>query len=250
MNRQRRFTLIYLLVLLTVFSGGTGWAANLKCGQLLIGRAGISRAIKWNLFVTGRTLSEYRQGLHKDFNSSLQALKFNETWIDLGAGKGNAAIDYLKEITATHTSANVVLIAYKLDRWFNLPKFNNKLSVIEGRLFEEIPSVEIPKAKLITDYYGVLSYTRDLSRTLALVFDRLEVGGELYIHSLNSSTLIDFQNKVYSMTDFLKQIDGLRVEGTNGILKITKLREDVQFSELRLTRLIEEEIPAFRRFSY
>lgn len=250
MDRHFRLNLIYLLVFFSFLVADTGWAANIKCDQLFFGRGGISRAIKWNWFVTGRNLSDYRQGFHNDFTTSLQSLKANETWIDLGAGKGNAAIDYLKETTEPRLRANVLLIAYKLDRWFGIPKFNSKLSVIEGKLFEEIPSVQLPRATLITDFFGVLSYTRDLSRSLSLVFDRLEIGGELYVHTLNASTLIDFQNKVYSITDFLKSIDGIKVEGKFGILKITKMADDVQIPELRLTRLDEEVVPPFRRYSY
>lgn len=250
MDLHLRLNLIYLLVFFSFFVGEAGWATNLKCDQLFFNRAGISRSLKWNWFVTSRNLSDYREGFQNDFTTSLQALKSNETWIDLGAGKGFAAIDYLKSMADPRLGANVLLIAYKLDRWFGIPKFKNKLSVLEGRLFEDILPVQLPRTKLITDFFGVLSYTRDLSRSLSLVFDRLEVGGELYVHTQNASTLIDFQNKVYSITEFLKLIDGIKVEGKFGILKITKLTDDVQIPELRLTRLDEEIVPPFRRFAF
>lgn len=241
--------LIYLTLLLWFFSGQTGFAAGLKCEEMLLYRGGLSPVVKSNSFVTSRDLSEYRGGLHKGFKASLDSLKPQDTWIDLGAGKGNAATDYFKESANPLTKANVVLITYKLDRWFGIPKFKNKLSVMQGRLFEAIPALQIPKAKLITDFFGVLSYTRDLSRSLYLIFDRLEVGGELYIYSHNMNTVIDYHNKIYSLTDFLKQIEGLEVEGRHGILKITKLADDIQIPDLFLTRLNEDEKPAFRRFS-
>lgn len=241
--------LIYLTLLLWFFVGQTGLAAGLKCEEMLLYRGGLSSVVKTSSFVTSRNLSEYRGGLHPDFKASLDSLKPQNTWIDLGAGKGNAATDYLKESADPLTKANVVLITYKLDRWFGIPKFKNKLSVMQGRLFETIPALQIPKAKLISDYFGVLSYTRDLSRALYLIFDRLEVGGELYIHSHNMGVLIDYNNKIYSLTDFLKQIEGLEVEGRHGILKVTKLADDILIPDLTLTRLNEVVKPAFRRFS-
>ena len=213
----------------------------------------VSRAIRFNSFITSRDLRDYVRGFEKGFKDSLFALKPTEVWIDLGGGKGRAIEDYIISRPKISDAAQTVLITYKLGRLFGMPDYFGKVKVLKDRLFEEIPLNEIPKAKLITDYFGVLSYTRDLTKSFRMVFDRLEVGGELYIFSSNVNTTIDNPDGsrgVISMSTMLEGVSGIKIEGKYGILKITKKSEEVQVPDLVLTKIDETSKPPHRQFKY
>lgn len=221
-----------------------------RCGTLLTYDLGVNKTVKKNSFVTGRSLGEYIQYLFEGFSTSLKNLKPTDHWIDLGAGKGYAAEEYIKSFGTAQSAANVTLITYKLDRWFGISKHQGKLDVLDGRLLENIPKGEIKKAKLMTDVFGVISYTRDLSRALDIIFDRLETGGELYVYSSNTHTLIKTADEVITLTQFLSTIPGLKVEGKWGTIRITKLAEEIEVPQLRLIRMNEETVPPSRTFEF
>lgn len=208
----------------------------------------ISRTLRWNLFVTSRTLHEYAYNLHRDFSQSLNALKAEDTWIDLGAGKGQAAEDYFASRPYRQYAANVVLITYKLDRLFGIRKYDGKLRVLEGRLWEDIPVNEIPKAKLMTDVFGALSYTRDLSTALTKIFESLEKNGELYVYGTPYLTVIEKGDQTLNLEGLLKGITGLQVEGRYGGIKITKTADNILVPKMQLIHIDESKKPFFRRF--
>lgn len=242
------FKLILGAFLLAFFGLCQSYGAPRNCAQLIKPLEPVSRAVKNNSFVTVRELFEYQYGLHSDFNVTLKKLSATDTWIDLGGGKGHAVEDYLKTQTSFVAAAQTVLVTYKLGRFFGIKKYGGKLMLLEGRLFEDIPLTEIPKAQLMTDFYGVISYTRDLTKSLNMIFDRLVLGGELYIHSSPMSTTIMAQGSPIGLQKFLELIPGIKVEGRAGVLKVTKLSDYVIVPKLKLVLIDEDILPAFRRF--
>ncbi len=244
------FKLILSAFLLAFFGLCQSYGAPRNCAQLIKPLEQVSRAVKNNSFVTVRELIEYQYGLHSDFKVTLKNLRATDTWIDLGGGKGNAVEDYIKTHSSFAAAAQTVLITYKLGRFFGIKKYGGKLMLLEGRLFEDIPLTEIPKAQLMTDFYGVISYTRDLTKSLNMIFDRLTLGGELYIHSSPMSTTIMAQHSPIGLQKFLELIPGIKVDGRAGVLKVTKILEVVKVPELTLVRLDEETLPPFRRFEF
>ncbi len=242
------FKLLLAAFVLAFFGLCQSYGAPRNCAQLVGQLEPVSLAIKNNQFVTVRGLIEYQYGLHPDFKIKLKNLDANDTWIDLGGGKGNAVEDYIKAQSSAATTAQTVLITYKLGRFFGIKKYDGKLKLMDGRLLEDIPLQEIPKAKLMTDFYGVLSYTRDLTKSLNIILNRLILGGELYIHSSPMYTTIVTEAGPIGLEKFLESISGIRVEGRNGILKVTKTSEIFKVPELTLVRLDETTLPPFRRF--
>lgn len=211
----------------------------------------VSKVIRRNSFIINRDLHDYARGFHPDFKKSLNSLKPTDTWIDLGGGKGLAIQDYIISRPRITDAAYTVLVTYKLGRLFGIPDYFGKIKLLEGRLFEDIPLREIPRAKLMTDYYGVLSYTRDPSKVLRMIFDRLEYGGELYLYTSNINTVVDDPNggpHVISFSTMLESISGIKVEGRYGILKITKISPEVLVPDLVLAKIDETSKPPFRRF--
>ena len=243
------FKRLFLAFVFPFFVLCQSYAVTRDCRKILLSDLPqVSRVVEKNSFQYGRGLSEYRHDLHKDFKSSLIKLKPTEIWIDVGGGRGNAIEDYLKSHDNLSSAAQTVLITYNLGRFFGIPKYKGKLKLLSGRLLEEIPVSEIPKAKLMTDYFGVISYTRDLTKALHIIFDRLLMSGELYIFSNNMFATIVTHEGPVSLTRFFQMIPGIKVEGEYGILKITKTSEEVVVPELELIRLDETTSPPHRRF--
>ena len=242
------FKLFFSAFILAFFGLCQSYGAPRNCVQLIGQLEPVSHAVKNNLFVTVRTLQEYQHGLHPDFKMTLGNLTATDTWIDLGGGKGNAVEDYLKTHTSVAAATQTVLVTYKLSRFFGIKKYDGKLKLLEGRLFEDIPLMEIPNAKLMTDFFGVLSYTRDLTQSLNMIFNRLTLGGELYIHSSPMYTTIVTYDGPIGLQKFLELVPGIKVEGRAGVIKVTKILDIVTVPKLKLVRIDEATLPAFRRF--
>ena len=208
------------------------------------------KLVNSNQFFTSRNLAEYIGGFLPGFKNSLDKLKSHEVWIDLGSGKGKAALEFLRSQKNINESPQVLLITLNSGRWSSWPNFSGKLKVVEGLLFEDMTADQIPQAKMITDFFGVLSYTLDLTKTLNQIFDHLQAEGELFLYSNHSYTMIEAgQGKIMGLTEFLRSIPGIKVEGQFGILKVTKTAQQIQVPSLELLKLDVTTRPIFRRFA-
>jgi hypothetical protein len=206
------------------------------------------RVIRWNLFFTSRGLADYKQSLHPDFEKSLGALSSSDIWMDLGAGKALAAEEFLK--TGPLSSKPLVIaVTYSLGWFRRPPSLAGRLKILEGRLLEDIPSSELPQASLMTDVFGVLSYTDRLSESLNQIFAHLKKQGELFVYFRTYSTTIETDSGTISLDRFLSLIPGIEVEGRNGTLKIKKIIDDpILVPKLELIQINHKDRPAFRRF--
>jgi len=205
--------------------------------------------VSGNSFVTSRGLVQYKMSLHPAFSLELSRLGPEQVWMDLGGGRGNAVEQFLQDFSDLGRAPRVVLVSYSLGFLRSLSDFNGRLQVFKGRYWEDIPQREIPSVNLVSDFFGVLSYTHDLSLCLQKVFDSLVVGGHLFLHSTHYITHIrNRAQKVLSLTEFLSSIEGLEVEGKFGILKVKKAQANVQIPKLRLVGLDNGPRPAVRVF--
>lgn len=239
---MRQF-LVFAFSLVLLFSGATASASEQCSSLFLVQNWEVSSRVQKNKFVTNRDLYEYREVLHADFMKSLTGLTPDQHWVDLGAGKANAQIDYIKSFSNHLSAAQTTAVAYKLDRWFSPPKFDGKLQIKEGA-FEQQPTASWKKADLVTDVFGVISYTRDLQTSLQKVFDLMNVKGEFYIFTTNYHTSVRVsEKKSLSLMDFIATIEGLRVEGRFGTIKITKEIENVIVPRLELLKYVDDAPP-------
>lgn len=210
------------------------YAVTMTCEDLFTPKEWeVSDQVRKNDFTTTRDLSDYIHNLHPDFVSSLKKLKSDQHWIDLGAGKAIALIDYLRSFDHILEAPQTTAVAFKLDRWFKPPSYQGKLQVREGA-FEAHETPNWKKADVITDVMGVISYTRDLSTTLQKVFDLLNVHGELYLEFAPAVTRVKVDGASYKLQEFLERIEGISVSGKYGILKVVKNREHIVVPELEL----------------
>lgn len=240
-----RHCLLFVLAVGAIFLSAPALANSPapKCTQVFqTDRLFITERIQKNKFVTDRHLNDYARELHPDFKNSVAQLNPDQHWIDLGAGKALAQIDYIKSQDNNSQAAFTTAVAFKLDRWFSPKSYDGKLQVKEGA-FETQDTHTWKKADLITDVYGVLSYTGHLSVSLQKTFDMMNVNAELYLLMTPYGTQVHTGESKIPLIDFLRSIPGIAVEGTAQKMKITKTTDTVIIPSLRLVRYTDEAPP-------
>lgn len=152
-------------------------------------------------YVIDRSLLAYTATLLSGFDRELAALRPGDRWLDVGAGRGQAVLDYY---TSRYDAMNregqerrgkkARAVAMSIeDRRTPLWQQTaarleaNQIQYWHGRRLREYPASELGKFQLITDVFGGFSYTRDLSLFMEKTLDALEVGGSFY------TALIDVQ---------------------------------------------------------
>ncbi|XGC82300.1 hypothetical protein ACES2L_07365 [Bdellovibrio bacteriovorus] len=244
----RQWMLSALFIALFLFLNSA--QAQIRCEDLFKefprpATATITDKVAKNNFITDRTLWDYTHDLHPDFAKALERMTPESHWIDMGAGKAKALIEFMKSRDSENRPFTTA-VAFKIDRWFGMPTFEGKLQTHEG-LFEHQPTNQWRKADVITDVMGVFSYTTDLSTTLQKNFDLLKVNGELYISTSAYGSQFRVNGETLSLEAFLTLIPGLKVEGKWGNIKITKEQENIKIPVLELERY-KDESPPIRLF--
>jgi len=144
-------------------------------------------------YVTGRELSDYADILTSDFCDALSKLGNSDRWLDIGAGDGQAILDYyaLEEDAApaekcarSWSKARVVAMSIedrRTDKWRQQAAiFGDRLRYLAGKRLRYYSRDELGTFQIITDVYGGFSYTEDLSGFLSKVLSLLEAGGAFY----------------------------------------------------------------------
>ncbi|NBV50691.1 hypothetical protein EBR78_05680 [bacterium] len=176
----------------------------------------LSQMIGENHFETRRDFENYARFFPQSFLDSVSLLRAEGHWIDAGSGEGFAVEDFFKgyvldpvrlqakaegdhwsgrrtllnsnEIIEAATRLNyvasenkpkVTAVTFAMER--NPPKTSPKLAFKTGRFLEEIPNSEFSKADIITDLFGVASYSPRLDDVLRKYHDLLKLGGRAYI---------------------------------------------------------------------
>ncbi len=220
-------------------------------------------------YVTGRALSDYAELLTSDFCDTLSMLGSSDRWLDIGAGDGQAIIDYyaLEEDAAsaekcarTWAKARVVAMSIedrRTDRWRKQAAiFGDRMSYLAGKRLRYYSREEIGTFQIITDVYGGFSYTEDLSEFLGKVLSLLETGGVFYtvvqdVHledgkdKLTSgylTELVDSAGRDVKVCSWLKQTTCVKVacesksdwDEPTELINIRKVCSDVSVPRMKL----------------
>jgi hypothetical protein len=208
---------------------------DLACSQII-------ERLDQNEFAVTRGIYSYFRIWGPGFLDSLNRLNREQVWVDMGAGQARAQLEYLLHsfdvadalliksdyghLTWPEVSkrASAIAIAYKkpkisADKHPRLVQLYENVSKSpvarfeykEGRLFEDIPLEELPKTKLITDYYGVMSYSQRPDLVLRRYFELLQTGGEIYLFGLQR-TKVQQGEKEISFYEFIKSIEGVELK--------------------------------------
>lgn len=152
-------------------------------------------------YVIDRSLLAYSSTLFPGFDRDLSALGPGDRWLDVGAGRGQAVLDYytlrydaMNREGQERRGKKAQAVAMSIeDR--RTPQWQqtaarleaNQIQYWHGRRLREYAAAELGKFRLISDVFGGFSYTRDLSLFMEKTLGTLEVNGSFY------TTLIDVQ---------------------------------------------------------
>ena len=144
-------------------------------------------------YVTGRELSDYADILTSDFCDALSKLGNSDRWLDIGAGDGQAILDYYaleedavpaEKCAWSWSKARAVAMSIedrRTDKWRQQAAiFGDRLRYLAGKRLRYYSRDELGTFQIITDVYGGFSYTEDLSGFLSKVLSLLEAGGVFY----------------------------------------------------------------------
>ncbi|HEY1232232.1 MAG TPA: class I SAM-dependent methyltransferase [Candidatus Binatia bacterium] len=145
-------------------------------------------------YVANRGLSNYAEVLPKGFCNALGSLGGSDRWLDIGAGEGQAILDYYAAQDAPASAemcggsgpkANAVGISIedrRTDKWKQQAARlgDDRLRYLSGKRLRQYSLEELGKFQLITDVYGGFTYTENLSGFIEKALSLLEIGGALY----------------------------------------------------------------------
>jgi len=141
-----------------------------------------------------RSLADYTHALPSEFDPALAKLGPNDRWLDIGAGTGQAILDYYTpDYDLTHREgrerrgrkAQAVAASIE-DR--RTPRWQQdaaslgagKIEYIFNRRLEEYSLDELGKFQVITDVIGGFSYTDDLSLFVEKTLGFLDLYGSFF----------------------------------------------------------------------
>jgi len=145
-------------------------------------------------YVTYRGFSDYTGLLSPNFCNSLGSLGSSDRWLDIGAGNGQAILDYYAaqdssaaSKTCSGAGGKVRAVAMSIedrrtDAWQQQASIlgGDRIRYIFGKRLRQYAPGELGKFQIITDVYGGFSYTDDLSGFVQRTLDLLDVGGTFY----------------------------------------------------------------------
>lgn len=199
------------LVLGLFFVAAVSWG-DPSCGEAY---RKLNHLIERNFFETRRTFEKYVELFPEEFSAALSRLDEQGHWLDAGSGEAFAVQDFFKpvpleaekfikdmqrsvwkarEIHVNPDQVRVVeellksrepskrprvtAVTYSMER--NDPQLE-RLKIHKGRFFEDIPSSEIKPVDIITDLFGVASYSGRVDEVLRRYHQVLKPGGKAFI---------------------------------------------------------------------
>lgn len=145
-------------------------------------------------YTVDRSLAVYTQGLATGFDRALASLGPTDRWLDIGAGRGQAILDYYTpEYDLTYPEgrvrrgkkAHAVAISIEDRRTLEWHKAaaslgEKQLQYLINRRLREYSREELGRFQIITDVIGGFSYTDDLSLFVEKVLSFLELNRGFY----------------------------------------------------------------------
>lgn len=214
--------------------------------------AATRKIIEKGAYVSSRGLEDYVL-LGSTFAREITQLQPGQWWIDVGAGRGTAIIDYLERDGSAGGVVGITVDVPKYDRRDKaLTKYGDRFRYLSGRYLEEydVPN-ELPRARVVTDFYGAFAYSPHLDEIVAKSAQMLEVGGHYYVlngfdskfqveHQL---TLLTREGKSLSLREYFSMVGCMRVEEARDedwrteTYALVKECEDVKVPALELVTL-------------
>ena len=145
-------------------------------------------------YTVDRPLTYYADGFPTAFTRIFGQLGPQDRWLDVGAGEGQAVLDYynagsgpaqMKSAALDSTKAQAIAMSIEDRRsalWHQtaakLPF--NQIQYLSGKRLSEYTPDELGHFDVITDMMGGFSYTTDLSLFMRKILDLLDVNGSFF----------------------------------------------------------------------
>jgi hypothetical protein len=232
-------------------------------------------------YVTSRTLSRYAELLPSGFTGALARLGSADRWLDVGAGRGQAILDYFQCDAAPAGTcgrpagkARAVAVSIedrRTDQWRQRAASlgEDRIRYLHGKRLRDYSREELGIFRIITDVYGGFTYTDGLSLFMHSVLELLETGGDFYTlvqgvrledgkddpQTWYFTELVDAAGRDVKVCSWLKSISCVQVvcesksawETPTELIHIRKVCDNVRVPP---TRLLEYQagVPPGRRF--
>lgn len=225
--------------------------------------AKVRSALEGNhFFVTDRTLlwnrgdfpRTYLRELGSSLVDRLRGLGSEHRWLDVGAGEALAMLQYLLNSSFPHKAElTAIAVSIPLDvRTQRIQAIAPSFRYLVGRI-EDARAEELGEFDLITDVYGALAYSHDVSATLRAEISRLRVGGTLmasglsftrFLHRRSSPNWRSYDHLTHWLAD---TSTGLTVSGDLERVIVTRNAREFTISNVPLVAF-RAEVPPRRAF--
>jgi len=234
-------------------------------------------------YTANRGLSSYAEVLPTGFCDALGRLGSSDRWLDIGAGEGQAILDYYApradaasaaKCGGSGHKARTVAISIedrRTDRWQQQAAIfgDDRMQYLSGKHLRHYSREELGKFQIITDVYGGFTYTEDLSRFVENALSLLEIGGAFYtvlpavqledgtdkLGTWYRTELVDAASRPVKVCSWLKQTACTKVscetmkdaDEPTQLIKIAKVCSDVSVPRTNLVEYAAGS-PPNRRF--
>jgi len=234
-------------------------------------------------YTANRGLSSYAELLPGGFCAALGRLRGSDRWLDIGAGEGQAILDYYApqedaspagRCGGSAAKARAVAISIedrRTDQWKRRAASvgGERLRYLFGKRLRHYSAEELGKFQLITDVYGGFTYTENLSRFVEKALSLLEIGGDFYtllpaVHledgtdklgTWYKTELVDALSRPVKVCSWLKQTTCAKIicesksdwDEPTQLIKIRKVCSDISVPHTKLVEYMAGSPPG-RRF--
>ena len=188
---------VLIVIVLQAIGLGVGWPEELGIDEEMAKQEKIYRSRGVDVpsgYVTGRGLSDYAGLLPSDFCDALSSLGSSDRWLDIGAGDGQAILDYYalendgepaEKCVRSFSRARAIAMSIedrRTGKWQQQATIfgGERIRYLSGKRLRHYSREELGTFQIITDVYGGFSYTEDLSQFLEKVLGLLDIGGVFY----------------------------------------------------------------------
>lgn len=144
-------------------------------------------------YVVDRSLETYAYMLPDEFDRALERLGEQDRWLDVGAGQGQAILDYYtpayekaRPAARKRRGKKAKAVAVSIEdrrttEWHkSAAALAGKIQYRHGKRLREYAAGELGRFQVITDVMGGFSYAADLSLFMQTVMHLLEVDGSFF----------------------------------------------------------------------
>ena len=172
-------------------------------------------------YTVDRGLAEYGSVLVFEFHRALENLGPKDRWLDIGAGEGQAILDYFGPEGWAQRDRKAQVVALSIEdrrtlRWQQTAATleSSRLRYLYNRRLRDYSVEELGRFQVITDVIGGFSYTEDLSQFVEKVLGLLELNGSFYTALQDVRSEIETRKPHYTGASYLTEITN--TDGSEG----------------------------------